>query len=121
MAKKTYLASDALWERIRPLIPPRENPHPRDGGRKPVDDRRAMNAIFHVPNTGSQWNALGDTGLCPSSTAHGRFPQWVDAGLFHRLWEEGLLAYGEAIGIDRITPYGSTCRIQAKLSTGVNR
>ncbi|MCL2001609.1 MAG: IS5 family transposase [Planctomycetes bacterium] len=100
MARKTYLVSDALWEKILPFIPPRENSHPRGGGRKPVDDRRVMNAIFYVLNTGSQWNALNDTGICPSSTAHDRFQKWVKAGLFHRLWEEGLLAYDEAVGID---------------------
>ncbi len=89
--QETYLASDATWEKIQSFIPPRANTHPRGGGRKPVDGHRVMNAIFYVLNTGSQWNALNDTGLCPSSTAHDRFQKWVRSGLFHLLWEEGLL------------------------------
>lgn len=100
MAKKTYKLSDALWAKIEPFIPPRCNPHPRGGGRKPVDNRRVMDAILFVLRTGCQWNALNDTDLCASSTAHDRFQLWVRQGFFQRLWEEGLLEYDEAKGID---------------------
>lgn len=57
-------------------------------------------AILFVLRSGCQWNALNATGLCPSSTAHDRFQEWAKQGVFHRLWEEGLLLYDEVKGID---------------------
>jgi len=95
-----FKLSDQLWEKIRPYIPPRVNTHPRGGGRKPTDDRIVMNAVLFVLQTGCQWKALDLTGICPGSTAHGRFQQWVQQGLFQRLWEEGLLLYDETKGVD---------------------
>ncbi len=100
MSKQRYTVSDALWEKVSPWIPLRENPHPRKGGRKPKEDRIVFNAILFVLHTGSQWNALNATGICPSSTAHRRFQYWAEQGFFHRLWEEGLLEYDETKGID---------------------
>lgn len=47
-----------------------------------------------------QWNALGATGICSSSSAHRRFQEWEQAGVFHEIWRQGLLACGEAVGID---------------------
>lgn len=47
-----------------------------------------------------QWNALDATGVCNSSTAHRRFQQWEQAGVFHEIWRQGLLAYDEQVGID---------------------
>jgi putative transposase len=32
-----------------------------------------MDAIFFVLRTGCQWNALHETGICSSSSAHRRF------------------------------------------------
>lgn len=94
-----YLLSDALWERIEPLLPKRVNPDPMGGGRPPVPNRKAMNGIFFVLRTGCQWNALNVTGICSSSTAHRRFQQWTQAGIFEKLWAEGLEEYDEVKGI----------------------
>lgn len=88
-----FTISDRLWEKIEPLIPARENPHPRGGGRKPKDNRTVMNAIFFVLRTGCQWNALNATGICASTTAHTRFQKWVRKGVFLRMWERELLEY----------------------------
>ena len=68
---------DALWERIEPLLPPRK-PHPLGCHRPRVDDRKAMDAIFFVLRTGCQWNALNQTNICSSRSAHRRFQEWVD-------------------------------------------
>jgi transposase len=95
-----WQVSDVLWERIAPLLPNPENPHPRGGGRKRVPYRAVLNGIFFVLRTGCQWNALNATGICSSSTAHKRFQEWVQAGVFHSLWTQGLLAYDECRGID---------------------
>jgi putative transposase len=90
---------DALWERIEPLLPPRK-PHPLGCHRPRVDDRKAMDAIFFVLRTGCQWNALHATGICSSSSAHRRFQEWTEAGLFLALWKSGLLANDALQGID---------------------
>ena len=40
------------------------------------------------------------TGICSSSSAHRRFLEWVEAGVFEHFWREGLLKYEETKGID---------------------
>jgi len=94
-----FRLSDALWERIEPLLPERVNLHPFGGGRRPVPNRDAMSAIFFVLRTGCQWNALNETGLCTSSSAHRRFQEWTEAGVFKKLWAKGLEEYDELKGI----------------------
>jgi len=59
-----------------------------------------MDAILLVLRTGMQWNALNATGVCSSSSAHRRFQEWEQAGVFHEIWREGLLEYDEQVGID---------------------
>jgi hypothetical protein len=46
------------------------------------------------------WNALNETGLCSSSSAHRRFQEWTVAGVFLALWTNGLAAYEALKGID---------------------
>ena len=48
---------DALWEQMVPLLPPRPR-HPLGCHNPRVPDRAAMDAIFFVLRTGSQWGAL---------------------------------------------------------------
>lgn len=91
---------DALWEHIAPLLPNPTKVHPLGCHRKRVDNRAAMDAIFFVLRTGCQWNALNATGICSSSSAHRRFLEWGEAGVFEQLWLQGLLAYDELKGID---------------------
>lgn len=71
---------DPLRTRIVELLPPRPV-HPLGCHNPRVDDRGAMDAIFFVPRTGCQWNALGATGICSSSSAHRRSQEWVNAGV----------------------------------------
>jgi transposase len=95
-----FEVSDELWARIEPLLPEHKNTHRFGGGRPRKPDRVCMNAIFFVLRTGCQWNALSATGICPSSTAHDRFQQWVADGVFWRMWCLGLMEYDEVKGID---------------------
>jgi transposase len=90
---------DWLWEKIKPLLPPRPE-HPLGCHNPRVPDRDAMDAILLVLRTGMQWNALNATGICHSSSAHRRFQEWEQAGVFHEIWRRGLLDYDEEIGID---------------------
>ena len=91
---------DDLWEAIQQCLPKHRNPHRFGGGRPRTPDRVCMEAILFVLRTGCQWKALDATRFCPGSTAHDRFQLWVEAGVFHELWESGLLAYQEGQGID---------------------
>jgi transposase len=59
-----------------------------------------MNAILFVLRTGCQWNALKATGICSSSSAHRRFLEWVEAGVFEKLWVKALGDYEEFVGVD---------------------
>ena len=58
-----------------------------------------MNAILLVLRTGMQWNALNATGVCSSSSAHRRFQEWSEAGVFEEFWRRGL-RYDELKGIN---------------------
>lgn len=91
--------SDEVWERMESLLPPRPV-HPLGCHNPRVADRDAMNAILLVVRTGMQWNALNATGICSSSSAHRRFQEWSRAGVFERFWQQGLVAYDQARGID---------------------
>ncbi|MGH2745352.1 MAG: IS5 family transposase [Thermoleophilaceae bacterium] len=84
---------------MEPLLPA-PPPHPLGCHRARVPDRDAMDAIFLVLRTGMQWNALNATGICSSSSAHRRFQEWEQAGVFHEFWRKGLLAYDDQVGID---------------------
>jgi transposase len=98
--RKDYLIPDALWNEIVPVLPKHITHYPLGCHRKRVDDRSAMNAIFFVLKTGCQWNALNATGICSSSSAHRRFQEWNEAGVFRKLWKKSLERYDELKGID---------------------
>jgi transposase len=95
-----WRVSDELWAKIQPLLPDHPNTHRFGGGRPRKPDRLCADAIFFRLRTGCQWKALDATGICPGSTAHDRFQEWVAAGVFLRLWKAGLLKYDELRGID---------------------
>jgi len=97
--KESYQISDELWAQIQPLLPVHVNTHRFGGGRPRADDRKCMNAIWFVLRTGCQWDALDATGICPSSTAHDRFQEWVKAGVFEQLWKAGLWEYDKKKGL----------------------
>ena len=90
---------DEVWAQMEPLLPSRP-PHPLGCHNPRVPDRDAMNAILLVLRTGMQWNALTATGICSSSSAHRRFQEWAQAGVFEEFWRQGLLAYDELQGIE---------------------
>lgn len=91
-----YEVPDVLWERIVPLLPP---PKKKKAGRPSMDDRKAMSAIFYILRTGCQWNALPRS-LGASTTVFDRFQEWQRAGVFRRMWVDGLLEYDRKVGID---------------------
>ena len=98
--KLGFIVPDELWARWEPLIGAHPNTHPFGGGRPRRSDRACANAIFFVLRTGCQWEALDVTGLCPHSTAHDRFQEWVESGLWQRLWQEAVNCYDELKGLN---------------------
>jgi putative transposase len=87
-----YCLSDAVWTRVMPLLPAHRKR--LKGGRPAMDDRKAMTAILYVLRTGCQWRALPRS-LGAGTTVHDRFQQWVEAGVFKKMWKAGLLDLGE--------------------------
>src|SRR4051812_49450093 len=90
---------DDLWEQMVPLLPPRPR-HPLGCHNPRVPDRAAMDAIFFVLRTGSQWGALSATGICSKSSAHRRFTEWVEAGGVHKFLRRGGLRDVGVVGVD---------------------
>ena len=95
-----YRISDELWAVLQPLLPVYVNFHRFGGGRPRVSDRCCADAIFYVLRTGCQWQALDQTELCAHSTAHDQFQEWVEAGVFLKLWQVGVEQFDELWGLD---------------------
>lgn len=87
---------EALWERLRPLLPVHK-PSSK-GGRPRTPDRRCAEAILYILTTGIQWRALPRC-FIPGTTAHDRFQEWTRAGVFGRLWKQALLYYDRVVGL----------------------
>jgi transposase len=95
-----FRVSDALWALLPRLLPKHKNTHRFGGGKPRSPARQCADAICYVLRTGCQWAALDATDLCPHSTAHDRFQQWVAAGVFVKLWQAGVEQFEELKGID---------------------
>lgn len=115
-----YQIPDGLWRRIQVLLPPPPKHKRKDRpGRPRMDDRKAMNGIFYVLRTGCQWKALPKS-LGAASTVHDRFQYWLKAGVFERLWKEGLIEYDEKRGLSGSgRPWMG--RLRRRLSVGRGR
>ena len=78
------LLTDALWERIEPLLPVRP-PKPK-GGRPPLPDRAVLTGILFVLKTGIPWEDLPREMGCGSGmTCWRRLRDWNEAGVWERL------------------------------------
>src|SRR5512135_1246985 len=83
------LLSDALWERIGPLLPPPPKPQrPDRPGRHRRDDRRCRIGILFVLKTGIDWEDLPVEMGCGSGRTCGRrLAYWTQAGVWPQLQE----------------------------------
>lgn len=101
---KSWTVSDALWEKIAPLVPARRRVEGRQyerkagGGRKPMDARQIFSGIVYVLRTGCQWKALPRE-YGAASSVHKYFQDWQKAGFFLRIWQAGLAEYDGMQGI----------------------
>src|SRR5215212_2932353 len=85
--------TDEEWALIAPLIPPAK----RGGGKRTVNIREIVNAIFYVLWTGCQWKALPKD-LPPKSTAHYYFMLWDWDGTLERIHHSLYVAARELAG-----------------------
>ena len=87
---------DDLWAECEPLLPPQK---PRGTpGRPIVPFRKVLDGILYVLRTGIQWKAVPST-LGSGSTCHKRFQEWVEQGIWQRLWNDQLERYAATHGI----------------------
>jgi transposase len=89
-APTIWRVSDEIWAQIQPLLPP---PKPKKKlGRPRADDRIVLDGILYVLRTGIQWKQVPKQ-FYSGSTCHLRFSQWVQAGVFAKLWAALLRHY----------------------------
>ena len=95
------LLPDALWERIKPLLPPPKTRRLRYPGRKPLDDRKVLTGILFVLKTGIAWEDLPQEMGCGSGmTCWRRLRDWHKAGVWRKLHERLLAELNAAEKID---------------------
>jgi transposase len=85
--------TDEEWALVAPLIPPAK----RGGGKRRVNLREVVNAIFYVLWTGCQWKALPKD-LPPKSTAHWYLMLWEWDGTLERIHHTLYVAVREQEG-----------------------
>jgi len=73
---------DALWERVRDVIPPHP-PRPR-GGRPPASDYDCLAGLVYLLRNGGRWNSL-PRGFPSDTTCWRRHRDRVAAGVWPRL------------------------------------
>lgn len=82
------LVTNALWERIEPLLPPpkpRRFDHP---GRRPIENRKALTGILFVLKTGIPWEDLPvEMGCGCGMTCWRRLRDWAASGVWAKLKE----------------------------------
>ena len=74
---------DKLWDEIE-MILPKEKPS-RTIGRPVIPYRKVLDGILYVLRTGCQWKMLPKE-YGSGSTCHRRFQQWVQIGVFKKIW-----------------------------------
>jgi transposase len=94
------LVTDALWERLQPLLPPPPRRRFRFPGRKPLDYRKVLTGILFILKSGIPWDDLpAELGCGCGKTCKRYLQKWHAAGVWGQL-HAVLLA--ELNGADRI-------------------
>jgi transposase len=80
------LVSDALWERLQPLLPTPPRRRFRFPGRKPLDFRKILTGILFVLKTGIAWDDLpAELGCGCGKTCRHYLREWHQAGVWLKL------------------------------------
>lgn len=102
--EKSWEITETFWEAVKEIIPKptraagKQYKRAPGGGRKPMNPRTILAAIFYVLRTGIQWKALPKE-FGSSSSVHRYFMAWSKAGVFEKMWALGLKEYDELKGI----------------------
>src|SRR3954454_1984357 len=107
--------SDKLWDIISSTLPS-EKPN-NTVGRPIVPFRKVLNGILYVLRTGCQWKMLSKE-YGSGSTCHRRFQQWVQLGIFKKIWMRLLEEYDNKIGIKLIWQSIDSISIKSPLGGG---
>lgn len=89
--------SDALWERVLPLL--LEFWPAKPTGRKVANWRAALDGIVFRLRSSCQWDQLPRE-FGPKSTVHDWFQRWSRGGVFERLWAALVEACDELGAVD---------------------
>ena len=77
---------DELWALVEPLLPAPKARRRRHPGRKPLDNRKALNGIVFVLKSGLGWEELpAELGWGCGKTCRQRLRLWQEAGVWERL------------------------------------
>ena len=85
-----HLLPEALWQRWEKLLP--KYHQSSKGGRPRLELRRVAEGIYFVLRTGCQWK-LVPAEYGSGSSLHRYFQEWVEYGVFRKLWKRGLIEY----------------------------
>jgi len=95
------LVSDALWQRIEPLLPPPPPRRFRFPGRRPLSYRKILTGIVFVLKTGINWEDLpAELGWGCGKTCKNYLKEWQEAGIWQGLHHILLEELQEADKID---------------------
>jgi transposase len=95
------LVSDALWERVEPLLPRPKRRRFHYPGRKPLDRRKVLTGIIFVLKTGIPWEELPQEMGCGCGMSCWNYLHaWQRAGVWERLHQVLLNELQEADRID---------------------
>jgi transposase len=95
------LVSDALWERLEPLLPPPKPRRDRFPGRKPLEFRKVLTGIVFVLKTGINWEDLpAELGWGCGKTCKAYLKAWQAAGVWQQLHQVLLEELQDADQID---------------------
>src|SRR5204863_7013975 len=85
MAVAPWTVSDALWERVEPLLPKTQRRF-RYPVRKRLPDREGLQGILCVLHTGIAWRHLPlELGFGSGATCYRRLDEWQKARVWERL------------------------------------
>ncbi len=87
---------DDLWNKIKNILS-EEKPE-KTIGRPIVPYRKVFDGIMFVLRTGCQWKMLPKE-YGSGSTCHRRFQEWMQLGIFDKLWSRLLKLYDNKKGI----------------------
>ncbi len=122
--KTKVMVDDALWDRLRPLLPAPRRRRKRYPGRKPLDARCILSGILFVLKTGIPWDALpAELGWGCGKTCRNCLRRWQRAGVWQKLHEVLLAELHEADQIDwsrAVVDSGSVRAPQGGEATGPN-